>query len=85
MDRDEIESFIEETVTEEVKLPDDLDDGFIGIAADMEPPCAVYSIPRSIDSLIKGGMSRDDATEWFHYNILGSMQEGHPIYIETPE
>tara|TARA_R100000808_G_C2143491_1_gene151264 strand:+ start:1470 stop:1733 length:264 start_codon:yes stop_codon:yes gene_type:complete len=86
MDREDIEAFVEEVAPgETVTIPDNLDDAFVGVAADMEPPVAIYSIPRIIEVLKKEGMSATEAVEYFQYNVMGSLGEGHPIYVETFE
>ena len=54
MTRDEINEFCETVVpSEEVIVPDDLDEAFIGVALDEDPTRAVYSIEICIQILSK--------------------------------
>ena len=45
MTRSEIEDFVN-SLDVTVVIPDGLDDGFVGVAAEEEPPRAVYSIEK---------------------------------------
>lgn len=86
MDRDEIEAFVGDVAPDEdIILADGLDEAFLGLAPEMEPPIAVYSETKAIEILSKQGMSRDEAVEYFQYNVVGSLFEGSPMFIETPE
>ena len=51
MTRNEIVDFINAAAGVEVILPDNLDEGFVGIDAEASPPRAVYSIDRCITKL----------------------------------
>ena len=43
-----------------------------------------YNYEKVIATLMKDGMNREDAVEFFDFNILGSgMGKGTPIFIET--
>lgn len=84
MTRNEIVDFINAAAGVEVILPDNLDEGFVGIDAEASPPRAVYSIDRCITKLAEE-MSTEEATEFFWYNVAGTSGEGYPIYISTPE
>jgi len=87
MTRDDIEDFIEgELPGQDVVLADGLDEAFLGVASDEDPPVAVYSIQKSIDALKARGMTRDQAVEHFNFNVLPARQgEDYPLWIDTPE
>ena len=54
MTREEINDFCETVVpSEDVIVPDDLDDAFIGVALDEDPTRAVYSIEKCIRIYVK--------------------------------
>ncbi len=85
MTREEINDFCETVVpSEDVIVPDDLDDAFIGVALEEDPTRAVYSIERCIRILCKE-MKPDEAEEYFWINVAGARGEGYPIFISTPE
>lgn len=67
-------------------LIDGHDDAFVGAVRDGEGGfIAVYSENKIIDTLVsRDGMSRDDAREYFLFNIEGSCgQDGFPIFVLT--
>ena len=46
--------------------------------------CVVYYSDKVIETLMmEDGMSFEDASEHFSYNIQGSLGEGFPTYIES--
>jgi hypothetical protein len=77
-----------ETILElnECLLADGFNDAIIGISQ-CENPKAVYSIKKCIDKLIeRDGMSKDEAIEFFSFNVSGSyMGEKTPIFITLKE
>mgnify|MGYP001165634533 FL=1 len=84
MTREKIEDYISITAPDyPVVLADNLDEAFVGVDTENEPPRAVYSIEKCID-ILKDGMSYDEAAEYFWYNVAGAGGEGYPIYISTP-
>lgn len=87
MTREDIETFIEEAIPDEsLLLADGLDEAFLGVAVEEDTPRAVYSIERSITALTKGGMSHEEANEYFWFNTAGAyVGEQTPIWINTPE
>ena len=65
---------------EEILKADGFDDAVIGIDTHMR---LVYSIPRSIEILVKDDMTMEDAMEHFYYNVSGSyVGEKTPICVE---
>ena len=87
MTRDDIDEFIGTVVSEEeaeVIVPDELDGAFVGIAGEDSSPRAVYSIEKSIKILMEDGMSEEEATEYFWYNVAGTKGDNMPLFINTP-
>lgn len=85
MDRNKIELFIElQSPNSTVILADGLDEAFIGLDLENEPPRAVYSIDKCIDVLAQD-MTLKDADEYFWFNVAGALGEGMPLYINTPD
>lgn len=65
---------------EEILKADGFDGAVIGIDTHMR---LVYSIPRSIEILVKDDMTMEDAMEHFYYNVSGSyVGEKTPIWVE---
>ena len=87
MTREEIEDFVEgELPGQDVVLADGLDEAFLGLASDEDPPVAVYSIQKSIQALKARGMTLAEANEFFNFNVLPARQgEDYPLWIDTPE
>jgi len=83
MTRSEIDDFIS-TLNIDVIVPDNLDEGFVGIDTEADPPHAVYSIERCVKKLAED-MTHEEATEYFWYKVAGAGGEGYPVYISTPE
>lgn len=64
---------------------DGFDDAIIGIAQRHgSDPLVAYSISKCIKVLMeRDGMSREDAQEFFDFNVLGAwVGEGTPIFID---
>ena len=86
MTRDDINAFADDFFPDEdIVAADGLDEAFLGIAGDMEPPVSVYSSNKCVDIFVGQGMTRDEAVEYFQYNVMGALGEGYPLFIETPE
>ena len=87
MTREDIENFVEgELPGQDVVLADGLDEAFLGLASDDDPPVAVYSIQKSIEAFKSQGMTRDEAVEHFEVNTLSARRgEDYPLFIDTPE
>jgi hypothetical protein len=85
MNRSDIVEFIEAIGPGgDVILADGLDEGFIGVSLEEEPPRAVYSVERCI-KIFAEDMTQDEATEHFWHNVAGHCGTGYPLYISTPE
>lgn len=86
MKRSQIRKFISGFDTEHIDtvlLLDGFDDAFVGL--DMcDPPRAVYSVRRIIETLRKD-MSEEAAHEYYEFNIACAyVGEQTPLLIETP-
>ena len=47
---------------------------------------AVYSAERVMECLVKDGMDKDDAVEWFYFNIEGAwLGDGTPTFISDTD
>ena len=46
-------------------------------------PLAMYSVERILEALEADGMTREEAVEGYHFNILGAwVGEGTPIFVQ---
>ena len=69
---------------EEILIADGFDDAIIGLT--QTDHVVVYSINKCIDILIAQDMTREDAIEYFDYNVSGAyVGEKTPIWIYTPD
>ena len=87
MTREErLEEWIETVAETEPELItyDGLDDAIIGLARQFTSTTAIaYDLGKVIEILIADGMTREDAVEHFHFNILGGWVGLHtPIFVE---
>lgn len=60
------------------------DGAVIGIAERINLRVAAYDSEKVIEALmVHDGMERDEAVEWFEFNIRGAwMGEGSPVFID---
>ena len=80
MSQSRIDDILEQYPDEEFVILDGLDSAVVGI--DANEYWLIYSVQLIIKKLMKGGLSEDDAQEWFAYNILGAyMGPKTPIYL----
>jgi len=71
---------------ETVLLADGFEDAFVGIGRQFGKPMAVYNKLKCIESLIKEGMSEEEAEEYFSFNVEGAyVGENTPIFLESYE
>ena len=70
---------------EGILLADGFDDCIIGLCSRANSPDVLaYSTSKMIIKLMLDGMSREEAEEWFEFNILPAyMGELTPVYIDT--
>ena len=70
---------------QQIVLADGLESSFVGVAMRFgwDQPVAVYDITAVITGLESSGMTRDEAAEFFEYNIRGAyVGDQTPIFIE---
>jgi hypothetical protein len=64
-------------------LADGLEEAFIGIGYSFHTPIAIYSKKKAIKCLEKKGMDKEQALEFFDYNIAGAyVGDQTPIFLE---
>ena len=65
-------------------LADGFEDAFVGYGTRFTHGVAVYSKRRCLEVLQeRDGMSREDAVEYFDFNVAGSwVGEGMPVFME---
>ena len=62
---------------------DGFDDAFIGIVSVDDEPLIAYSLSKTIDVLMGSGMSREDAMEYFSFNVEGAyVGKQKPLFID---
>tara|TARA_R110001583_G_scaffold18627_2_gene73879 strand:- start:694 stop:975 length:282 start_codon:yes stop_codon:yes gene_type:complete len=85
MDRKKINKYVENLglEVEGVIVPDGLDGAFLGVYTEGDTPCAVYSIDKCI-SILSEQMPKEEASEYFWFNVAGAGGKGYPLYISTP-
>lgn len=69
----------------EALLADGFEDAILGIAERCgQPPLVAYDRTRCIDILVAEGMERDEAEEFFEFNVAGAwMGDMTPLFIDT--
>ena len=80
--RSKVESLLDLLGKEDqILLADGFDEALIGHAAGMEPR-AVYDYDRCISVLVDGGMTYEEAVEFFEFNTVGAyVGEQTPVFI----
>ena len=82
MSKTKIEQMIELWPDEEFLIADGYDEAIIGL--DDASGKLVYDVDKIIRILMKGGMSYDEASEFYDYNILNSyVGEKTPLFVRT--
>ena len=60
------------------------EDALIGIGTQFNQPVAVYDYDKVIKALVEGGMSEEEAVEFFEFNIGGAwVGPATPIYVRV--
>lgn len=68
---------------EKILLADGLEYAFMGIGRQFSHPIAIYSYKKTIKILMKQGMSREEAIEYFDYNIAGAfVGDQTPVFLQ---
>ena len=50
------------------------------------PPVAVLDVEKMLAQMEKDGMTREEALEYFEYNILGAyVGQESPVYLHVPD
>ena len=77
--------WIDETF-EIIVYPDGFEDCIVGVAEKYGgPPVAVLDLEKILSKLRKGGMTYEEALEYFEYNILGAyVGDQTPVYMHVP-
>ena len=82
MNREQIHQYLED-IGETALLADGFDEAFLGFSQRInEPITAVYSLEIILDTLMKDGMSYEEAIEYADFNILGAwVGPQTPIFV----
>ena len=82
---EKILEWIDETF-DVVIYPDGFADCIVGVGERYGgPPVAVLDLEKMLAKMEKGGMTREEAIEYFEYNILGAyVGEQTPVYMHIP-
>ena len=68
---------------EKILLADGLESAFMGIGRQFHYPIAIYSYKKVIKILMKQGMDREGAIEYFDYNIAGAfVGDQTPVFLQ---
>ena len=68
---------------ETILLADGLENAFMGIGRQFHYPIAIYSYKKTIKTLMRSGMDREEAIEYFDYNIAGSfVGDQTPVFLQ---
>ena len=68
---------------ETVLLADGLEHAFMGIGRQFTHPVAIYSYKKVIKILMKQKMDREEAEEYFQFNIAGAfVGDQTPIFLQ---
>ena len=79
---DLIERYAEECP--EALMADGFDEALIGRAERGGSTLLVYDFDKCVDVLMdQGGVDRDEAVEYMDFNVVGSLIENGPVFVET--
>lgn len=68
---------------ETILLADGLEYAFMGIGRQFHYPVAIYSYKKAIKILMRQGMDREEAKEYFQYNIAGAfVGDQTPVFLQ---
>ena len=68
---------------ETVLLADGLESAFLGIGRQFSHAVAIYSYKKTIKNLMRQGMDREEAIEYFDYNIAGAfVGDQTPVFLQ---
>lgn len=68
---------------ETILLADGLESAFMGIGRQFSHPVAIYSYKKTLKCLKGMGMTREEAIEYFDFNIAGSfVGDQTPVFLQ---
>jgi hypothetical protein len=68
---------------ETILLADGLESAFMGIGRQFTHPVAIYSYKKSLRCLKEMGMTKEDAEEYFQFNIAGAfVGDQTPVFLQ---
>ena len=68
---------------ETILLADGLESAFMGIGRQFTHPVAIYSYKKTLKCLKGMGMTKEDAIEYFDYNIAGAfVGDQTPVFLQ---
>jgi len=75
----------DEEMYEEALLADGFEDALIGYGHQFHNAVAIYAWDKCIEILMsRDGMSREDAEEFFDYNVTGAwVGKNTPVFLES--
>lgn len=78
--------WIDETF-EVIVYPNGFEDCIVGVGERFGgPPMAILDVEKMLTKLEKEGMTREEAIEYFEFNILGAhVGEQNPVYMHVPD
>lgn len=67
---------------EEILFADGHDDALIGLGRQFNTYVTVYSTKAVLAGLVAQGMTEEDASEWFDFNVLGAwVGSNTPVFV----
>lgn len=82
--RDFIDEFSDGT-DEQLMLLEGHDNALVGVVQRFNATFALYDLAKVLENLIAGGMTHDEATEWYEFNMLGAWVGGStPAFLIRP-
>lgn len=83
---DKVLEWIDETF-EVIIYPSGFEDCIVGVGERFGgPPVAVLDVEKMLKKMEKDGMTREEAIEYFEFNILGAhVGEENPVYLHIPD
>lgn len=72
---------------EVIVYPTGFEDCIVGVGERFGgPPVAVLDVEKMLAQMEKDGMTREEALEYFEYNILGAyVGQESPVYLHVPD
>ena len=68
---------------EKILLADGLESAFMGIGRQFTHPIAIYSYKKTIKALMRSGMDKEEAIEYFDHNIAQAfVGDNTPVFLQ---